>query len=61
MTMLSQQTATKEDIEKLKKDDLEKIRIDIKRLNYLVAGLYIAGAATLGYIVNLLNTIIGKL
>lgn len=61
MTMLSQQTATKEDIEKLKKDDLEKIRIDTKRLNYLVTGLYIAGAATLGYIVNLLHAIIGKL
>lgn len=51
--LFPQQTALKEDI--------EKIRIDIKRLNYLVAGLYIAGAATLGYIVNLLNTIIGKL
>lgn len=59
--LFSQQTATKEDIEKLRKDDLEKIRNDIKRLNYLVTGLYIAGAATLGYIVNLLNTIIGKL
>lgn len=43
------------------KEDIENIRNDIKRLNYLVAGLYIAGAATLGYIVNLLNTIIGKL
>lgn len=51
--LFSQQTATKEDI--------EKIRNDIKRLNYLVTGLYVAGAATLGYIVNLLNTIIGKL
>ena len=51
--LFSQQTATKEDI--------ENIRNDIKRLNYMVAGLYIAGAATLGYIVSLLNTIIGKL
>lgn len=51
--LFSQQTATKEDI--------ENIRNDIKRLNYLVTGLYIAGAATLGYIVSLLNTIIGKL
>lgn len=51
--LFSQQTATKEDI--------ENIRNDIKRLNYLVAGLYVAGAATLGYIVSLLNTIIGKL
>lgn len=59
--MLPQQTATKEDIEKLRKDDLEKIRNDVRRLNYLVTGLYIAGAATLGYVVNLLNTIIGKL
>lgn len=59
--MLPQQTATKEDIEKLKKEDLEKIRNDIRRLNYLVTGLYIAGAATLGYIVSLTHTIIGKL
>ena len=51
--LFPQQTATKEDIENL--------RNDIKRLNYLVTGLYIAGAATLGYIVNLLSTIIGKL
>lgn len=51
--LFPQQTATKEDIENL--------RNDIKRLNYLVAGLYIAGAATLGYIVSLLNAIIGKL
>lgn len=51
--LFSQQTATKEDI--------ENIRNDIKRLNYLVTGLYVAGAATLGYIVSLLNTIIGKL
>jgi len=43
------------------KEDIENIRNDIKRLNYLVIGLYIAGAATLGYIVSLLNTIIGKL
>lgn len=61
MTKFSQQTATKEDIEKLKKDGLEKIRNDIKRLNYLVAGLYIAGAATLGYMVSLIHTIIDKL
>ncbi len=27
----------------------------------LVVGLYIAGGATLGYIVSLLNTVIGKL
>lgn len=59
--MLPQQTATKEDIEKLRKEDMEQLRNDIRRLNYLVTGLYIAGAAALGYIVNLLNTIIGKL
>lgn len=59
--LFPQQTATKEDMEKLRKDDLENLRNDIKRLHYLVTGLYIAGAATLGYIVNLLNTIIGKL
>lgn len=51
--LFSQQAATKE--------DAEKIRNDVKRLNYLVTGLYIAGAAALGYIVNLLDTIIGKL
>lgn len=43
------------------KENIENIRNDIKRLNYLVTGLYIAGAVALGYIVNLLNTIIGKL
>lgn len=59
--LFPQQTATKEDIEKLRKEDIENLRNDIRRLNYLVTGLYIAGAATLGYIVSLLNTIIGKL
>ena len=51
--LFSPQTALKEDI--------ENIRNDVTRLNYLVTGLYIAGAAASGYIVNLLNTIIGKL
>lgn len=51
--LFPQQTALKEDI--------ENIRNDVRRLNYLVTGLYIAGAATLGYIVSLLNTIIDKL
>ena len=51
--LFPQQTATKE--------DAETVRNDIKHLHYLATGLYIAGAATLGYIVNLLSTIIGKL
>lgn len=51
--LFSPQTATKE--------DAETVRNDIKGQHYLVTGLYIAGAVALGYIVNLLNTIIGKL
>lgn len=51
--LFSPQTATKE--------DAETVRNDIKGQHYLVTGLYIAGAVTLGYIVNLLSTIIGKL
>ena len=50
--LFSQQIATKE--------DAETIRNDVTRLNYLVTGLYIAGAVALSYIVNLLNAIIGK-
>ena len=33
----------------------------LSRIELLVVGLYIAGGATLGYIVSLLNTVIGKL
>ncbi len=33
----------------------------LSRIELLVVGLYIAGGATLGYVVSLLNTIIGKL
>ncbi len=43
------------------KQDTNVIQTDVKRLNILVTGLYIAGGATLGYIVSLLNTIIGKI
>lgn len=55
--LFSQQTATKEDAEKVRNDIKGLIRL----ANYLVTGLYIAGAAASGYIVSLLSTIIGKL
>lgn len=48
----AQQTVTKEDV--------GLVRNDVKRLNYLITGLYISGAVVVGYFVNLLNTIIGK-
>lgn len=33
----------------------------LKQHDFMLAGLYIAGAAGFGYVVSLLNTIIGKL
>ena len=49
--------------EKAKKAAVDSASImdKLKKHDYMLAGIYLAGGATLGYIVSLLNTIINKL